>query len=235
MALDDKQEADLKAAHEAAIKTQNDKIAELEAKIKAAPAPADKGKGDAKGGDAGGDKAGGNTEDETLADKARREREEKEKSGGDVKRIETALSFNMGAKNFVKEHADYLPQDAEAIVAAAEKESYDSAIEKSVAIKESLIQEFFKVQSNLELLTAGQKNQIAEFQKLTKNGRQGKAEFIFENVLEPALETLKKIKKAEQVAKARGGYASSSKAEDAYISKLVTSSRKAHLGEKETK
>jgi len=232
MALDDKAEADLKASHEAAVKAQNDKIAELEAKIKGGDKKADEGKGGAKGGGAN-ENEGGDGGDDTLADKARRAREEKEKSGGDVKRIETALTFNMGAQNFVKENEAYLPKDAAEIIATAEKETYDSAIEKSVAIKVSLIQEFFAVQDNLNLLTPGQKTQVAEYLKLTKNGKEGRAESIFENVLEPALETLKKVKKAEQVVKSRQGYASSSKTEDNYVSKLVKASRSAHLGEKE--
>ena len=68
--------------------------------------------------------------------------------------------------------------------------------------------------------------------KLTKNGKEEKAAHVYDNIFEPTIALVKRIKKAEEVGKSRSGFASSTKAEDAYKEKLVNLNQKAHLGEK---
>ncbi len=171
--------------------------------------------------------------DEDLLTKAKKEKDDAEKAKGDSKKIEGAIGFNMGIENFVKEHKDLLPSDFDGVLKAASKETYDSQSEKAAALKCALVQSFFSVQSNLDLLTTNQKNQVADFLKLTKTGKEGKASELFENVFEPALETLKKVKKAEELGKSRQGLGSSSAIEDGYKNRLMAGSRKAYLNEKD--
>ena len=138
--------------------------------------------------------------------------------------MESALKFNLTAKDFVKQNEALLPKDAALLLEEAEKQNYDTQIEKSNAVKVSMMQAFFNVQENLDLLTGAQKNQIAEFQKLTKNGKQEKARFIFENIFEPTLENLKRIRKAEELAK--GPSRSASDVEERYKKRLIEASNK---------
>lgn len=198
---------------------------------------ADKNKGDDKDKDKGDDKDKNKDKDkgdegDDLRDKIRKEKEAQAAKDGEIKGIEKALKFNLGVGEFVKTNVDVLPADIATIVATAEKERYDSAKEKASAVQAAIIQEFFAVQTNVDLLTASQKATLDDYLKLTKNGKEQKAEMVYENLFEPALETLKKVKKAEELGKARAGFATSSKVEDGYKARLMAGSRKTYLNEK---
>lgn len=170
--------------------------------------------------------------EETLRDKASKEKQTEDEKKAEMAGIEKALTFNLTAQDFVKQNADLLPNDIGEILKIADKEKYDTAMQKAKAVKTAFIQSFFSVQSNVELLTAHQKSALDDYLKLTKNGKEDKAVFIFENIFEPAFETLKKVKKAEELGKSRSGLAASSKVEDGYKARLMASSRKTHLNEK---
>jgi hypothetical protein len=167
--------------------------------------------------------------DDDLLKKARDLRDKEDKSKGDEKALESALRFSMGADQFMKNNATLLPKDAADIFKAAEAEKYDSQIEKASAIKAGLIQSFFQVQSNVDMLTASQKTVLEDYLKLTKNGKQDKAQQIYDSIFEPTIELMRKLKRAEALSK---GHGSSSDTEDAYKQKLMNLSRKHYLGEK---
>jgi hypothetical protein len=167
-----------------------------------------------------------------LFSKAKKETEASSKSTKDTKKIESALKFNLGVQDFVKNNKDILPSDVEGILRVAEKENYDTALAKANAVKVGIVNSFFSVQANLDLLTSAQKIQLEDFQKLTKNGKEERAEHIFENIFEPALETFKKLKKAEELGKARSGFRSGSGVENDYKERLMKMARKTHLREK---
>lgn len=171
-------------------------------------------------------------DDKDLSAKARKEREEKASKQTETKKLENALKFNLSVQQFVKDHKDILPGEIEGILKQADKETYDSAIEKANGLKSGMIKEFFAVQANLDMLTASHKSQIEDYLKLSQKGKEDKAEAVFENIFEPALETIKKVKKAEEIGKASGGYGTGSKSENAYKEKLMNISKKTHLGEK---
>lgn len=169
-------------------------------------------------------------DEQDLNDKARKEKEAKGKQAEETKKLEGALKFNLSASDFVKSNKDLLPTEVEDVLKQAEKESYDSAIEKSSAIQAGMIKAFFSVQANLDFLTKAHKAQVEDYLKLTVSGRMEKASSIFENVFEPALETMKKVKKAEELGKSSYGHASGSKSENAYKEKMMNVSRNTHLG-----
>lgn len=179
----------------------------------------------AKGG--GGDPDPG--DDPDLVDKAKKERETKERQKSDAKTLERALQFSMTAKEFIKENSTLLPKDIEGIFAEADKETYDSATEKSGAIQAGIIKGFFQVQDNLDLLTPSQKSAIEEFLKLTKNGRQEKAPQLYDQIFEPTFAMLKRIKKAEQL---NIGGKEQSAGEKALAERMLQMSKKHYLGEK---
>lgn len=178
------------------------------------------------------DKEKNKTQDDDLNDKVKKEKDAAAAKAGELKGIEKALQFNMSVEKIVKDNGDVLPSEMGDLLKAAEKEKYDSAGEKAAAIKTAFIKSFFAVQANVDLLTSAQKTALDDYLKLTKNGKEEKAAEIYENIFEPALETLKKVKKAEELGKARGGFATSSKVEDAYKQKLMAGSRKMYLNEK---
>lgn len=166
-------------------------------------------------------------DDDDLVTKARKQREASDKTKNDSKSLERALRFDMGSKDWLKQNASLLPSDINDIFETANKESYDSPIQKDSAVKAGIIQSFFSVQSNVDLLTPGLKNQLEDYLKLTKNGKEEKAQSMYDNIFEPAFEMLKRVKKAEAVQKGHndGG-------DDAYKTKLMGLSRKHYLGEK---
>ena len=144
-----------------------------------------------------------------------------------IREIEKALTFNMSSANFLKQNAGLLPSDVSEVFAQAEKETFDDASEKAAQIKSGVIQSFFAVQANVDLLTPGQKASLDDFNALTKNGKLEKAQTIYELIFEPAFETLKRVKKAESLSKGLG-----SGDDDAYKKKLMAGSTQHYLGEK---
>lgn len=201
--------AELKAAKDEAATLK----AEIEALKKAAAPPA---KGD----------------DNELADKVRKERELKDKQTAEGKVLESALKFTISAPEWLKTNASLLPKSVEGLFAQAEKENYDSAIEKANAVKAGIVSEFFAIQSNQDLLTESQKLSLAEFKALTKTDKQARVQAIYDQIFEPTFESLKKIKRAEQIGK--GGGVESSDFETNYKNKMMGVSRKHYLKE-ETK
>jgi hypothetical protein len=171
----------------------------------------------------------GNSQD--LSDRARAERENKEKLEAESKGLESAITFNLQSEDFLKKNNDLLPESVKELFTLANKEKFDSPLQKASEIKSGLIQEFFSVQANMDILTQSQRTQLADFLKLTKDGKREKAQMVFENIFEPALELIKAVKRAEQVQRAKQGYGDDSDA--AYKQKLISHSRQHYLGEKQ--
>lgn len=168
-------------------------------------------------------------DDPSLADKARLEREKKEKDSKYESSLESALNFNIAGPEFLKSNAGLLPKSIEGIFQAAEKEKYDSAIQKANAIKVGVFSEFFAVQSNHDLLTGPQKKEVDEFLKLTKNVKEERIESIYAMVFEPSLETLRKVEKAKQL---NNGQKNQTDAEKMLADRMMKMSKKHYLGEK---
>jgi hypothetical protein len=169
------------------------------------------------------------TKDLDLTEKARLEREAKDKQTNNTKALERALTFSLKSEDFLKTNETLLPKDVSDIFRQAEKENYSDAIEKDGAIKAGIVQSFFSVQANVDLLTPALKSQLDEYLKLTKNGKQDKAQTIYDSIFEPTFEMLKRIKKAEALSK---GYGGGNDAENEYKKKLMNLTRKHYLGEK---
>lgn len=165
-------------------------------------------------------------EDNDLRKKVAKEKEEEEKKKKDTKSVEDVLKYNLTVNTYVKENKDVLPEEFEKILQMAEKETYDTAAEKANAIKASFIQAFFSVQANIDLLTSSQKSQIEDYLKLTKKGREDGANQIYQNLFEPTIEMVKKLKKAEELNRARTGLHPGSKAGDEYRDRLIEMGKK---------
>lgn len=161
-------------------------------------------------------------QDDDLATKAAKEREAKEKQSADTAKLEKAIKFTSGMPEFVKTNASLLPKSLEGILAQAEKEKYENAMEKASAVQVALVSEFFAQQVNLDLLTESQKNALAEFQALTKNVKQERVQQIYDMVFEPAFATLKAVTKAKQV---RDGEADPANAKAAYAKRMAEMSK----------
>ncbi len=169
------------------------------------------------------------TDDPDLEARAKAEREAREKGSARDRRLESAVKFNLGSKDFLKQNETLLPADVADIFSQAEKEKFEDAVEKDEAIKSGLVQAFFRVQENVDLLTTGQKTMLDEYLKLTKTGKQEKAQAIYDMVFEPAFERLKAQKKAEALGR---GHSQGSSTEEGYKKRLMDGSRKHYLGEK---
>lgn len=170
--------------------------------------------------------------EDDLQQKALKEKEAGQDKVKEMTRIEGALRFNMSANQFVKDNEDLLPAEVSSILRVSEKEVYDNALQRANAVKAAFVKSFFAIEDNVGALTANQKVQLDDYLKLTKNGKEDKANEIYENLFEPALETMRKVKKAEQVGLARNGFAGTNQVEDAYKQRLINQAKQAHLGEK---
>lgn len=169
-------------------------------------------------------------DDPSLADKVRKENDEKDRLKKYEKSLESAINFSVASKDFLKLNASLLPKNIEGIFQQADKEKYDSAIEKANTIKVELVAEFFKIQNNFDLLTSSQKNELDDFLKLTKNGKLEKVDSVYSMIFEPTLETLRKIEKAKQVNNSDKIQTDSEKA---LADKLMKLSKKHYLGDKD--
>lgn len=165
-------------------------------------------------------------EDPDLIKKAADERKKTDDDAARSKRLEAAIKFDLTSEKFLKDHSNILPAEVSDIFKQAGKENYADAIEKDAAIKSGMIQSFFSVQANVDLLTAGQKSQLDDYLKLTKTGKQEKAQSVYEMIFEPAFEMLKRVKKAEALQKGHGAGD-----DDDYKRRLIAGSRKHYLGE----
>ncbi len=162
----------------------------------------------------------------SLNDKAKASEDEKVK----MAELEGAVKFTMGAERFTKENEKLLTAEALEIFKLAEKENYGSAVLKAKAVKAALIQEYFKVQANVDSLTENQKISLESYLKLTKDGKEERAAQVFENIFEPALEMHRRVKKAEDLALMQSGQHNPSDAEKAYLDKMKKHSESYHLG-----
>ncbi len=165
-----------------------------------------------------------------LGDKVTKERLEKDKKTGETKNLESALTFNLTSADFLKANESVLPKDIGDIFKAADKETYDGAVQKANATKAAIIQSFFSQQSNVDYLTETQKLALADYLKLTKNGKEERSKDIYENLFEPALSTLKRVKKAEELGREKFGGLKEGDGE--YRDRLMALSKKHFLGEK---
>jgi hypothetical protein len=168
-----------------------------------------------------------NEADPDLIAKAKKEREESEKKSGDARALEAAIKFNLNSEKWLKDNQALLPKEISDIFKAAESEKYDSPIEKDSAIKAGIIQSFFQVQQNMDLLTGALKSQLEDYLKLTKTGKQEKAQQMYDAIFEPTFEMLRRIKKAEALNK---GVSDGS--EDAFKQRMMKIARQNLLGER---
>ncbi len=170
------------------------------------------------------------SKDSDLNERTHKDREASDKKVQETKAIEHAVSFNLQAADFIKKNAALLPESVKDLFTVADKETWDSPVVKSSEIKSGIIQQFFAVQANHDLLTASQKTSLADYLKLTKDGKRDRAQSVYDTIFEPALEMLRAVKKADQVQRARNGYGDDS--DSAYKQRLVDASRAHYLGEK---
>lgn len=160
------------------------------------------------------------SQDPSLSDKLKKEQEDRDRKNSDSKSLESAIMFNMTSSEFLKTNESLLPKEVAEIFKLAERENYSNAVDRANATKSAIIQSFFSQQSNLEMLTPSQQSTLAEYLKLTKNGKEEKAREIYDNLFEPALASLKRVKKAEELFKAKQGFGGNTDADQAYKDKM---------------
>lgn len=204
----------------AAIQARLEKLEKENAELKA------KGQGGGAGGSGSGDGGGG----DDLAGKAAREREAAEKKNRETATLGSAIKFNMQARDWAKTNASLLPTTITGILDQADKVNYGDDIKKAAALKVGIFSEFFAQQANLELLTDTQKQALEDFKKLTQDEKHERIGRIFDDVFEPTFLALRRIKKADQVAK---GHGTPTDAEAAHREKMKAFARKHHLKEKQ--
>lgn len=140
-----------------------------------------------------------------INEAARKAREAAEQKAAEQKAMENALKFTMGAADWLETNEALLPKEIKSIFDAANKERYSTEVEKANTIKVGVIQEFFGVQSNLDLLTAAQKNTLDNWKNYTKDKKHEQVQSVWELVFEPTFESLRRERKAEQLRQSGNG------------------------------
>lgn len=161
-----------------------------------------------------------------LLDKAKAGELSAAEQAAKQKIIEQDVTFNLSVGQFVKDHVDLLPKEIEKALEIAKSEKYDSQGAKAAAIRDAMVQSFFKVQDHVDMLTGGQKDALDNYLKLTKNGREEQSAQIFASVFEPALEMIKRVKKAEEVGRANRGLLDKSDADKRYENKMIEATKR---------
>lgn len=164
-----------------------------------------------------------------LAAAAKKKREDEEKAKNSEAAMTSAINFTVKAPEWLKTNAPLLPKTVAGLFEAAEKENYGTAVEKANAIKAGIVQEFFAIQTNLDLLTDSQKILVEDFKKLTHADKRDRVADVYASIFEPTFEQLRRLEKAKQV---RSGEHSPSDTEATYNRKMKELSQKHYLGEK---
>lgn len=167
-----------------------------------------------------------------LLDKVDQDNRNKEKAKDQERQMEGALNFILSSDKFIKENETVLPKNVSEIFAAAAKEKYDSKLDQANATKAALVKSFFDVQANLDELTPNQKEQVQDYLKLSPQARQEQAAAIYNNIFEPTLAAMKRIKKAEQLAKAGSGAIDGTDSDKAFRDRMIKGANAHYLGVK---
>lgn len=173
-----------------------------------------------------------NPKDDPILTQVELDNRNKEKAKDQERQMEGALNFILSSDKFIKENETVLPKNVSEIFAAAAKEKYDSKLDQANAIKAALVKSFFDVQANLDELTPNQKEQVQDYLKLSPQARQEQAAAIYNNIFEPTLAAMKRIKKAEQLAKAGSGAIDGTDSDKAFRDRMIKGANAHYLGVK---
>lgn len=163
-----------------------------------------------------------------ILDKIKKEEDEKKKGLETTQEVERVISFIHGVNKFLEDNAGVLPEETNKIVEMAGKETYETHKEKAGSIQAAIMKSFFAVQENLDSLTGSQKKVVETFMKLSQTAKVSGASEIFESVFEPAVHAASRVKKANELNKAKSGVHQSTKAEDAFLEKMRAKSQAAY-------
>lgn len=152
-------------------------------------------------------------------------RKEEEKTKNWEKEIESSALFNSGLTAFLKDSGKLISPSIAGVVEIASKESYKDSIEKARGLKDVIVKEFFKVQSNLDHLTQSQRSKLDQFLDMTKNGRAEQVTQIYDELFEPTLSLVRKI----EGYKVRSDGKSKNSEENGIKSKLIEVGKKSYL------
>lgn len=168
-------------------------------------------------------------EPDDLSRKVEKDKLERDKKQGETKQIEGAVRFNTSFAEWIKTNKSLLPTSISDLQVQADKEKFNSEVEKSKEIKVGIVNQFYALQSNLDLLTEGQKKTLDDFKALTKAERELRVESIYENIFEPSFQSLKNIERAKKISK---GHAEGDDKHSDYVQKMIEMSTKKYIGVK---
>lgn len=176
----------------------------------------------------GGDGGGKGDDVDPLVKKVEEERKKKESEQATTRQLEEAIAYKYSLDEFVKKNEDILPSQVAELVKAAKSETYNNAVSEAAAIKKAILDSFFSIQSNVDLLTESQKRQLDDYKKLTKEAKESQAPVLYTNLFEPSLQMLRRLKTAEELNRSREGIPTSN-AEAAYKRKLIEAAERKYI------
>ena len=120
-----------------------------------------------------------------------------------ISETESATKFEIGFDKMREDYKAFLPSETESIVNFVNGQKHENKIDKARDLKVALMDAFFKVQKNIDVLNSTFKDKVSAYNGLTQEAKRKEANVYWE-VLEVALENHKLIGKGQAANRANG-------------------------------
>lgn len=134
-------------------------------------------------------------EERVKAEKEAKTREELEKQI-----YLDSFKYNSTIKDFLKDNAEFLPENLADIINVLEGKTYGSDVEKAQELKRAVIEQYIKRQDNLDNLPDSLKAKAEKFAGFTTKEKLDRAADFYD-IVETGIHTAKNVKKVEAIGK----------------------------------
>lgn len=145
-------------------------------------------------------------EDDALKkaeEEVRRKKEAKTAEELEKERYLDAFKYNSTVQDFLKDNAEYLPESLADIINILQAKTYANDVEKSQELKRAVVEQYIKIQENLDMLPESLKAKAEKYAGFTTKEKLERAPEFYD-IVETGIHTAKNIKKAEAIEKSGG-------------------------------
>jgi hypothetical protein len=159
------------------------------------------------------------TDDETVLEAIRKKEKEDAELKDRENRISESAKFIATFKTTIDAADGFFPAEVNGILDAINKKKYDTELQRADDLRATIAESVFSVAKNLDLLTDIGKAKVEGYLNLSQSAKEKEAGAIWEYVLN-AMDTYKRIAKAERIEQVRRGFANPTDAQSKYDAKI---------------
>lgn len=137
-----------------------------------------------------------------------------------------AFKYNATVQDFLKDNAEYLPESLADIINILQAKTYANDVEKSQELKRAVVEQYIKIQDNLDILPESLKAKAEKYAGFTTKEKLERAPEFYD-IVETGIHTAKNIKKAEAIEKSGGMSVKEKDAVQEYEEKMLQFSKDA--------